>query len=59
MFKVSREFQTLKFSINKKLRDMGAEIPPEDGVPGDLEASQEASAIKKRGLMRSATKRNA
>ena len=40
MFKISREFQTLKFSINKKLRDMGAEIPPEEGVPGDLEASQ-------------------
>jgi hypothetical protein len=40
MFKVSRDFQNLKFSINKKLREIGAEIPPEDGVPGDLESSQ-------------------
>lgn len=40
MFKVSREFQTLKFSINKKLREIGADIPPEDGVPGDHENSQ-------------------
>jgi len=57
MFKVSREFQILKFSVNKKLRDLGADIPPEDGVPGDLESSQQASAQKKRGFFQSATKK--
>jgi hypothetical protein len=57
MFKVSKDFQNLKFSINKKLREIGAEIPPEDGVPGDLESSQYASAQKKRGIFRSATKK--
>ena len=33
MSQISREFQSLRHSLNKKLREIGGEVPNEEGEP--------------------------